>query len=161
VTPHAVDFNTTQGGRTVALIPLIISEVAGPLGAIHLPRLWSKTLLSAVGQLADGYSECGQGFDQMVLDGLGVNRDAAVGYIKSSKPTYAQFEKWVLDQRGGSIPASEIEASNAAIRGYNHADDTRGEILTGAGISDDGSILDAINLNNLEDWTELHATITG
>lgn len=145
----------------MALIPLISSGVAGPLGAIHLPRLWSKVLLTATGQLADGYDECGQGFDQMVLDGLGIDRDSAVDNIKSNKPTYPQFEKWVLDQRGGSIPASEIEASNAAIRGYNHADETRGEILSAAGIADDGSILDAVNLNNLDDWTELHSAVTG
>jgi hypothetical protein len=118
-------------------------------------------LLSAKGQLEDGYAECGQGFDQMVLDGLKVDRDAAVGFIKSSLPSYPQFEAWVLEQRGGSIPASEIEASNAAIRGYNHDDDTRGSILSAAGISDDGSILDAVNLNNLEDWTDFHGSVTG
>ena len=144
-----------------ALIPLISSGVAGPLGAVHLPRLWSKVLLNAKGVLEDGYDECGQGFDQMVLDGLKVNRDAAVSFIKESLPTYAQFEKWVVDQRGGSIPASEIEASNAAIAGYDHADEARGEILAAAGIADDGSIKDAVNLNNLDDWSELHAAVTG
>ncbi len=145
----------------MALIPLISSDIAGPLGAIHLPRLWSKCLLSATGQLEDGYDECGQGFDQMTLDGLKVDRDAAVDFIKSNKPTYAKFEQWVLEQRGRSIPSSEIEASNAAIRGYNHADDTRKEILSAAGVDDDGSILDAVNLNNLDDWTELHSAVTG
>ena len=142
-------------------IPLISSDLSGPLGAIHLPRLWSKVLLSAKGQLESSYDECGQGFDQMALDGLKVDRDKAVSYIKDNLPTYAQFEKWVLDQRGGSIPSSEIEASNAAIRGYNHDDGTRGGILSAAGISDDGSILDAVNLNNLEDWTDFHGSVTG
>ena len=142
-------------------IPLISSDLAGPLGAIHLPRLWSKVLLSAKGQLEDGYDECGPGFDQMVLDGLGIDRDAAVGYIKSNLPTYAQFEAWVVQQRGGSIPQDEVDASNAAIRGYNHDDDTRGSILSAAGVADDGSILDAVNLNNLDDWTEMHAAVTG
>ena len=142
------------------MIPTISSGVAGPLGAIHLPRLWSKVLLSAQGQLEEGYDECGQGFDQMVLDGLKVDRDAAVAFIKENKATYPQFEKWVLDQRGGNISASEIEASNAAIAGYDHADDTREGILSTAGINDDGSIKDAVNLNNLDDWTELHASIT-
>ena len=142
-------------------IPLISSDLAGPLGAIHLPRLWSKVLLSAKGQLEDGYDECGQGFDQMVLDGLGIDRGAAVGYIKSNLPTYAQFEAWVVQQRGGSIPQDEIDASNAAIRGYDHDDDTRGSILSAAGVADDGSILDAVNLNNLDDWTEMHAAVTG
>ena len=145
----------------MAIIPLISSELAGPLGAIHLPRLWSKVLLGATGNLADGYDECGMGYDQMVLDGLGVDRDAAVSFIKDNKPSYAEFENWVVAQRGGSIPQSEIDASNAAIRGYNHDDDTRGAILTAAGVADDGSILDAVNLNNLDDWTELHASLTG
>ena len=71
------------------LIPLVSSGIAGPLGAIHLPRLWSKVLLSAKGVLEDGYSECGQGFDQMVLDGLKVDRDAAVSFIKDNLSTYA------------------------------------------------------------------------
>ncbi len=144
----------------MAFIPLISSELAGPLGAIHLPRLWSKLLLSAAGQLDDGYDECGQGFDQMVLDGLKIDRDAAVNFIKSNKPSYPKFEEWVLEQRGGSIPASEIEASNAAVRGYNHNDETRTEILSAAGVTDDGSILDAVNLNNLDDWTEFHSSVT-
>ena len=140
-------------------IPLISSEVSGPLGAIHLPRLWSKLTLSAKGQLAEGYAECGGGFDQMVLDGLSIDRDAAVNQVKSSTPTYAEFENWVLEQRGGSIPQSEIDSSNAAIRGYNHDDATRGEILSAAGISDDGSIKDAVNLNNIEDWTDFHNSL--
>lgn len=144
----------------MAIIPNISSDLAGPLGAIHLPRLWSKLLLSAKGQLAEGYAECGGGFDQMVLDGLGVDRDAAVAYVKGNAPTYAQFEAWVVEQRGGSIPASEIEASNAAIRGYNHDDGTRGEILSEAGIADEGKILDAVNLNNLDDWTALHSSLS-
>ena len=141
------------------MIPTISSGVAGPLGAIPLPRLWSKVLLSAHGQLEEGYDECGMGFDQMVLDGLKVDRDAAVAFIKDNNATYPQFEQWVVDQRGGSIPASEIEASNAAIAGYDHDDDTRGGILSAAGIGDDGSIKDAVNLNNLDDWTELHGSL--
>lgn len=144
----------------MAITPAISSDIAGPLGAIHLPRLWSKLLMSAKGQLPDGYAECGGGFDQMVLDGLSVDRDAAVAFVKGNAPTYAQFEAWVLEQRGGSIPASEIEASNAAIRGYNHDDDTRAEILGEAGIADEGKILDAVNLNNLDDWNALHGSLS-
>ena len=103
----------------MAIIPNISSGVAGPLGAIHLPRLWSKLRLSAAGQLPEDYPECGAGFDQMVLDGLGVDRDAAVAYVKDNKASYIEFENWVQAQRGGSIPQSEIDASNDAIRGYN------------------------------------------
>ncbi len=143
----------------MSTIPLISSDLAGPLGAIHLPRLWSKLLLSAKGQLPGDYAQCGAGFDQMTLDGLQIDRDAAIAYVEGNLPSYGQFEAWVLEQRGGNIPGSEIEASNAAIRGYNHDDGTRGEILSAAGISDDRSILDAVNLNNLDDWTTLHDSL--
>ncbi|MCE2449859.1 MAG: DUF5069 domain-containing protein [Candidatus Latescibacteria bacterium] len=144
----------------MAIIPNISSDIAGPLGAIHLPRLWSKLRLSAAGELPADYPECGAGFDQMVLDGLSIDRDAAVAYVKDSKASYIEFENWVKAQRGGSIPQSEIDASNAAIRGYNHDDETRTDILGAAGLSDDGSILDAVNLNNLDDWTELHNALS-
>ncbi|NKB68370.1 MAG: DUF5069 domain-containing protein [Candidatus Latescibacteria bacterium] len=140
-------------------IPLISSEVAGPLGAIHLPRLWSKLLLSAKGQLEDGYPECGAGFDAMVLAGLGADRDAAVAYVKDNLATYPQFEAWIK-ANGSQTSAADIEASNAAIRGYNHDDETRGAILSAANVADDGSILDAVNLNNLDDWTEIHTQLT-
>ena len=43
----------------------------------------------------------------------------------------------------------------------SHDDDTRKEILGAAGRPDDGTILDAVNLNNLDDWTELHNAVTG
>ena len=131
----------------MAIIPNISSDIAGPLGAIHLPRLWSKLRLSAAGELPADYPECGAGFDQMVLDGLSIDRDAAVAYVKDNKASYIEFENWVKAQRGGSMPQSEIDASNAAIRGYNHDDETRTDILGAAGLSDDGSILDAVNLN--------------
>jgi hypothetical protein len=144
-----------------ATVPLISSAVAGPLGAIHLPRLWQKLLLSAKGQLAEGYAECGKGFDQMTLDGLKLDRQATVDYVKRNLPTYPQFEQWVVQQRGGSIPAAEIEASNRAILGYNHSDEDRKEILDLAGIPDTGRIRDAVTLNNLEDWATFHKQLAG
>ena len=82
------------------MVPLIGSSEAGPLGAMHLPRLWLKVSLATAGALNDEYDECGAGFDQMVLDGLGVDRDAALEFLRSSKPSYPEFEQWVVDQNG-------------------------------------------------------------
>lgn len=145
--------------QTMKIVPLISSGVAGPLGVIHLPRLWQKVLLSAKGMLAEGYDECGAGFDQMVLDGLGLDREAALNYIKENLPTYSQFERWVLDQKGGALDKEAVSSLNNAIRGYHHSDETRQSILSACGIYDEGAILDAINLNNLDDWREFHALI--
>ena len=142
-------------------IPLISSGVSGPLGVLHLPRLWQKVILGATGNLEEGYDQCGQGYDQMVLDALGLDRDATLAYLTSNIPSYPEFEAWVLEQKGGSLDSNAVSEINAAIEGYNHADDVRAAILGAAGIADDGSILDAVNLNNLDDWTEFHAQLKG
>lgn len=141
------------------IVPLISSGTAGPLGVLHLPRLWQKASLEAKGLIADGYPGCGQGYDQMVLDGLGLDRDATLEFIKTKVPTYPEFEKWILEQKGGSLDAEAVSKLNAAITGYIHDDATRKSILDANGITDEGKIKDAINLNNLDDWYEFHASV--
>ena len=89
----------------------------------------------------------------MVLDGLGVDRDAAVDYLKSSMSTYPQFEQWVVDQNGGSIDQSVIDASNAAMPAYEHGDDIVSATRPGPRTNADHAIKDAVTLNALEDWT--------
>ena len=147
------------GRKKTQMIPTISSGVAGPLGVLHLPRFWSKVLMDSKGQLHEDYPACGAGFDQMVLDGLGLDKDTTLAYISDNSPTYPQFEVWVLEQSGGSLDQAAVNELNAAISGYNHDDDTRGSILGASDIDDDGSIVDAVNLNNLDDWYELHANL--
>ena len=133
------------------IVPLISSGVAGPLGVLHLPRLWLKLSLEQCGKLAPGYPGAGKGYDQMVIDGLGLKRDAVIDFIKNNRPTYPQFEAWVKNG-AAKLDKASIEKLNAAIRGYNHDDGTRKSILGANGIADDASAFkDAINLNNLDD----------
>jgi len=139
------------------IIPTITSGIAGPLGVLHLPRLWQKASLGAAGKLHPDYPAAGAGYDQMTLDALGIDRDIFLSFIKSEKPTYTQLEQWILDQRGGSLDVDTINAHNEAVVGYLHNDETRTRILATVGIADTGAILDAINLNNLEDWHDFHA----
>lgn len=141
------------------IVPLISSGVKGPLGVFHLPRFWQKVVLKATENLHDEYPECGAGFDAMVLGALGLDQDATLAYLHENVPSYPEFEKWILEQKGGSVDQAAIDEFNAAAQGYNHDDDTRKSILQGAGIEDDGTILDAVHLNQLEDWTEFHASL--
>ena len=141
------------------IVPLISSGTAGPLGVLHLPRLWLKVSLEARGLLADGYPGAGKGYDQMVIDGLGLKRDAVLDYIATSRPTYTEFEAWVKEN-GSSVDAASIAKLNAAITGYNHDDATRQTVLSACGLPDDASACkDAVNLNNLDDWQEFHAAV--
>jgi hypothetical protein len=139
------------------IVPLISSGVAGPLGVLHLPRFWQKVSLESRGKIAAGYPGCGKGYDQMVLDAINIKKEAALDFIKSSKPTYPQFEAWVKKQPGAKVDKASIDQINAAIRGYNHDDGTRKSILSANGIPDDASApRDAVNLNNLDDWKEFY-----
>ena len=141
-------------------VPLISSGTAGPLGVIHLPRLWLKASLEARGKLAPGYPGCGKGYDQMVLDGLGLDRQKTLDFIKTNRPSYIQFENWVKQQPGVKLDKGNIDQLNGAIRGYIHDDATRQGVLAAAGLPDDANAFrDAVNLNNLDDWTEFHNAV--
>ena len=144
------------------IVPMISSGVAGPLGVLHLPRLWQKVSLDATGQLHDDYPAIGAGYDQMVLDGLSIDKETFQSYMQENKPSYCQLESWILDQKGGSLDSDAVANLNAAISGYIHDDETRTTICQDAGRSDDGSVRDAVNLNNLDDWATFHReTIAG
>src|SRR5271154_6271342 len=134
------------------IVPTISSNTAGPLGVVHLPRFWQKVLLSEKGLLPAGYDSCGMGYDQMVLDGLGLDRAETLAFLKTV-PTYFAFEKWILGKKGGKLDSAAVEELNAAIRGYIHDDATRKSVLSAAGLEDQGKFKDAVNLNNFDDWT--------
>ena len=139
-------------------IPLISSGTTGPLGVLHLPRLWQKVSLENAGKLDAEYPGIGGGYDQMVLDGLSLDKEAFIAFMQS-KPTYPQLEAWLLEQKGGQLDQAAIEEFNASVLGNNHTDDTRKEILAANGIEDNGTLLDAVNLNNLDDWLGFHTNV--
>jgi hypothetical protein len=141
-------------------IPLISSGTAGPLGVLHLPRLWQKASLEAVGKLHSDYPGIGKGYDSMVLAALHLSESAVREYIKSHKPSYTQFEDWIKHQPGVKLDKATIYKNNAAIMGYIHDDATRHSILSAAGLKDDGSVNPgAVDLNNLDDWASFHKEV--
>lgn len=142
-----------------SIIPLISSGTAGPLGVLHLPRLWLKVSLGAAGRLHPDYPAIGHGYDQMVIDGLGLDRSEFESFIAENKPTYPELEAWILEKSGGALDAAAVKKLNDAILGYHHNQETRTEILSSCGIPDDGSLPDAINLNNLDDWLSFHKQV--
>ena len=142
------------------IVALISSGVAGPLGVLHLPRLWLKVSLEQRGKLAPGYPGVGKGYDQMVIDALGLQKEGVIDYIKTKKPTYPQFENWVRQQPGAKLDKGTIEKLNASIRGYIHDDATRKSVCSANAIPDDANApRDAVNLNNLDDWKEFHEAV--
>jgi hypothetical protein len=139
------------------IVPLISSGVAGPLGVLHLPRLWLKVSLEARGKLAPGYPGIGKGYDSMVISALGLDPQKVADYVKNQRPTYPQFEAWIKQQPGVKLDKGTIDKLNAGIRGYIHDDATRKSILGAHALPDDANACkDAVNLNNLDDWKEFY-----
>jgi hypothetical protein len=137
---------------------MIPCNVSGPLGVLHLPRLWLKVSLEARGKLASGYPGIGKGFDSMVIGGLGLSADAVRKFITEKRPTYSEFERWVKAQPGVKLDRASVHKLNHAILNYHHDDETRKEILQVAGYPDDGSVTgSATELNAIEDWAAFHS----
>lgn len=139
------------------ITPTISSGTAGPLGAVHLPRLWTKLTLASAGLLPEGYDECGPGFDALTISNLGLNKDEVITYVRTRKPTYVEFEEWVRTK--GKTDPETIKKHNAAVHGYHHADDKAAHMRQDMGVPHQ-HIKDAVTLNMLEDLHELHQTIT-
>ena len=92
----------------------------------------------------------------MVLDGLAISREEFLAYVAGQKPTYPELEAWILEKKGGSLDAAQVQALNESIVGYNHSAEVRKEILEDAGIEDTEALPDAVNLNNLDDWASFY-----
>jgi len=130
--------------------PGILSEN----GIIHLPRLHQKASLARNAMLDDEYDACGQGFDQMVLNGLGIDREEFMAHINGGQPTLVDTERWILAKRGGAkLSLTEETKLNSSIKDYEHDEAIRITILKAACITDDCSIRDAVTLNEIDDRT--------
>ena len=140
------------------IAPVISSSVAGPLGILHLPRLWLKLTLHALGRLPEGYRAGVGGFDDRLCEYLGIERDALVAYVTHELPAYGELERWVVANARDLSPQT-IAAFNARIRAGQVPDTIGAERRERFGISDE-SFANAIALNDLDDWAALHGELT-
>jgi len=142
------------------IVPLISSGTAGPLGVVHLPRLWSKITLDAVGALPEGYHVVGSGFDALTLNNLGLDKDEVVTYVKTQRPTYPQFEQWILKKKGGKLDPAMVKKHNETLLGYHHAADKAKHMRDDMGVAH-SECTDAVTLNSLDDLHAFYKTIYG
>jgi hypothetical protein len=139
------------------IVPLISSSVTGPLGIVHLPRLWLKILLHAAGRLPEGYRHGVGGFDERLCTNLGIDRDAFIAYVETTKPGYLALEDWVREH-ATKLDAQSIEAHNRSILAGEMPEEKTIERRGELGLRD-VSISKACPLNDLDDWAGLHRQI--
>ncbi len=137
-----------------AFVPAIGSGVAGPLGVLHLPRLWLKQRLHAAGRLPEGYRHGVGGFDELVTERLGVDRDAFAAFVETEQPDYLAAEAWVR-RHATKLTDEAIAGLNAHIATTKMPPEPLQKRRTELG-SIAAQIELGIPLNDLDDWGGLH-----
>jgi hypothetical protein len=141
------------------MIPLISTSASGPLGILHLPRLWLKLLLHKRGLLPVDYGYGYRGFDKRLADMLGIDRDAMIVYVEDESPDYLMFEKWIVAHATALTPTA-IAAFNESVRAQAMFPERIEAIHAHLGVTD-SSYQGAVALNDLDDWSGIHAELTG
>src|SRR5438874_12222795 len=113
-------------------VPMISSGVAGPLGVLHLPRLWLKVSLEEQGKLAPGYPGIGRGFDAMTCAALGLEEQAVKDFIKQNKPRNPQ--SGAGGRKKGNHPPRGGAGKATAGGGGNFQDAERGRRVGAWGV---------------------------
>jgi hypothetical protein len=109
--------------------------IATSLGIPHAESLLTRTLAGAPRTPADWVA------DNTLLDGLGLGLRETIEYLLSQRPALEQFEQWILEQNGGSVPPALIARINAAVAG--ETDDADPSPLEPALTPDDLAFWDA------------------
>jgi hypothetical protein len=139
--------------RIEPLVPLIGATVPGPLGVVHLPRMWLKSMLSAAGLLPDVYFDNYKGFNAKVVDGLGLEPEPWFAFL-ATMPAYPQAEDYVRAHATKLDPAS-IAAINDLIVNFLRPPENAAAVQARVGI-DDPAFLNSADLINFDDWFTIH-----
>jgi hypothetical protein len=142
--------------RMERLVPLIGATVAGPLGVAHVPRMWLKGVLSAAGMLYEGYFDDYKGFNQWVIDGIGLEPEAWFAYLRTI-PTYSQAEDYIRNNATKLDPAS-VAAINTRVLTFERPEENAAPVRARAGL--DEPIRTSCLLINFDDWTTFHQQLT-
>ena len=145
-------------GKTLPpFAPAVSSLLAGPLGLLHLPRLWAKAMIKTIGALPEGYHSGSGPIDEQLAETIGMDLAASVAFTESTLPSYIAYETWVREN-ATNLTATAMDPWNQRIpvrEKPEHIAAPERELL---GIDDPaqrGSRL----LNDLIDWHYVHEEI--
>jgi hypothetical protein len=98
--------------------PDISSMETGGLGLLHLRRYWSKRLLEVDNRLDVDSVRAEYGLDFALMQGLGLGIVEPPEYLFQQRPTYAEFEQWIVQKLGGAPDHALRERLNDMVRRY-------------------------------------------
>lgn len=146
-----------RGQRLDPIVPAITPLASGPLGLLHLPRLWGKAVIKAAGALPEGYFSGTGPLDEQLSEAIGMDLAASVR-CTADLPSYIAYEGWVRDN-ATALNAETIAAWNERMRTREMRAESAVGAQAAAGISDATERRSAL-LNDLQDWQLLHEQLT-
>ncbi len=145
-----------EGGSALRTLPPIAPVSAmGTLGLVHMPRMWSKALLHAKGQLAEGYLP-GCFFDRTLMSGLGIDPQEALDHLMTELPSYDAFEWWVLARAGGSIDPQAARQINETILTHVLDELDLRQFQEELGLPEGSPVRSTAQLDELDDLVQFH-----
>ena len=100
----------------------------GALGVCYLKRYWANG-----GGGADAVRDC------LVLQGLNLGIQETARYLRQASPTFADFERWILEINGGALDPARMARLNAALTGEDATDpeiEAAADVFTAADLAD-------------------------
>ena len=96
------------------------------LGIYQLKRLWSRTMAAQCGRfpLTDPHD---RHLDHLVVHATGLGLEQTAGYLGNQKPTFEEFECWILATTGGVEPM-QVARINAAVAGADYPEEIKRQL---------------------------------
>ena len=145
-----------RGERLEPISPAITSLATGPLGVLHLARLWGKALIKACGALPEGYHSGSGPLDEQLAEAIGMDLAASVRYT-AELPSYIAYEGWVRDHATKLTPEA-VEPWNERMRTREKRVEMAAAERATLGLTDE-TIRGGLLLNDLLDWHLLHEQV--
>lgn len=96
----------------------ISSMETGELGVRHLRRYWSKRLLEVDRRFNPDSLRDEYGLDFTLMQGLGLGIVEPAEYLFHQRPSYSEFERWIVQKLGGKPDRALVERLNDMVRRY-------------------------------------------
>lgn len=92
-----------------------IAPKTGSLCIRHLEQFWSRQIAIANGSAQSIEEGCDWVADNTLLCGLRLGLRETYDYLFQKKPSFAEFEAWIVEKNGGLLAPARIQKLNAAL----------------------------------------------
>jgi hypothetical protein len=93
-----------------------------------LRRFWARHISQRTGTIAGQAAE-NWGAESTLLRGLGLGLRETLSFVLDRGPTFDEFELWILEINGGTLPGERLERLNAALSGEQRSTDPHGNAI--------------------------------